>query len=114
MDEKRISGSLIGAALGDALGAETEFLNIDGILKQFPPSGPLEPPYPALVTDDTQMALAVGDALIAAERPYSSDNLGQHLCRTFIDWYNDPENNRAPGNTCLEACEELIAGKQWV
>lgn len=113
MDEKRISGSLIGAALGDALGAETEFLSIDAILKRFPPSGPLEPLYPALITDDTQMALAVGDALIAAERPYTPENLGEQLRRTFIDWYNDPENNRAPGKTCLEACEELIEGKTW-
>jgi ADP-ribosylglycohydrolase len=36
------------------------------------------------------------------------------LRRTFIDWYNDPENNRAPGNTCLSACEALIDGKPWV
>lgn len=114
MDEKHISGSLMGAALGDALGAEAEFLTVESILRKFPPSGPLEPPYPALVTDDTQMALAVGDALIAAERPYTPDNLSRHLRRTFIDWYNDPENNRAPGNTCLEACEELIGGKVWM
>jgi ADP-ribosylglycohydrolase len=113
MSEKRILGSLMGMALGDALGADTEFLNVDGILRKFPPSGPLEPPYPALVTDDTQMALAVGDALIAAERPFSPENLGEQFRRTFIDWYNDPENNRAPGNTCLEACEQLIEGKIW-
>ncbi len=113
MDEKRISGSLVGAALGDALGADTEFLSIEAILRKFPPSGPIEPPYPALITDDTQMALAVGDALIAAPRPYTPENLGEQLRRTFIDWYNDPENNRAPGNTCLQACEELIEGKKW-
>jgi ADP-ribosylglycohydrolase len=66
------------------------------------------------VTDDTQMALAVGDALIAAPRPYEPESLGEHLRRTFIDWYNDPENNRAPGNTCLNACEELVEGKPWM
>lgn len=115
MDLKHISGCLVGMALGDALGAETEFLNIEGIFQKFPPNGPQQPEgNPALVTDDTQMALAVGDALLAAPRPYAPQSLGKELIRTFIDWYNDPENNRAPGNTCLEACEALIEGKDWV
>jgi ADP-ribosylglycohydrolase len=113
MDATRISGSLFGMALGDALGADTEFLNVDGILKKFPPKGPQEPPYPALVTDDTQMALAVGEALMAAPRPFAPASLSEHFKRTFIDWYNDPENNRAPGNTCLSACENLIEGMLW-
>lgn len=25
----------------------------------------------------------------------------------FVDWYQSPENNRAPGRTCLVACEKL-------
>jgi ADP-ribosylglycohydrolase len=60
------------------------------------------------------MALAVGDALLTASRPYTLANLSEEFTRTFIDWYNDPENNRAPGNTCLTACEELIEGKLWI
>jgi ADP-ribosylglycohydrolase len=115
MDIKTTSGCLIGMALGDALGAETEFLNVAGILQRFPPRGPQQPKgNPARVTDDTQMALAVGDALLAAPRPYSSDTLSTELIRTFTAWYDDPENNRAPGNTCLTACEELLDGKTWV
>jgi ADP-ribosylglycohydrolase len=112
---KSISGSLIGMALGDALGAGTEFLNIKGILEQFPPNGPQQPEgNPARVTDDTQMALAVGDALLAAPRPYTAARLIPEFTRTFLDWYDDPENNRAPGNTCLTACEELQEGKSWL
>ena len=115
MDIQAISGCLMGMALGDALGAETEFLNVAGILQRFPPSGPQQPKgNPARVTDDTQMALAVGDALLAAPRPYSSDTLSTELIRTFTAWYDDPENNRAPGNTCLTACEQLLDGKTWV
>lgn len=115
MESKKISGALIGMALGDALGAETEFLNITGILQRFPPNGPQQPEgNPALITDDTQMALAVGDALIAAPRPYTADGLSKELIRTFTAWYDDPENNRAPGNTCLTACEELLDGKTWI
>lgn len=115
MDRNHISGCLVGMALGDALGAETEFLNVEGILNRFPPNGPQQPEgNPARVTDDTQMALAVGDALIAAPYPFTMESLSQEFVRTFTIWYDDPENNRAPGNTCLEACEELIAGLDWI
>src|SRR5512145_3359549 len=115
MDKNKILGCLLGLALGDALGAETEFLNLDGIYSRFPPNGPQSPEgNPARVTDDTQMALAVGEALLTAPRPYVAPALSNELVRTFIAWYNDPENNRAPGNTCLDAIEELIAGEHWI
>lgn len=115
MDIEHISGCLIGMALGDALGAETEFLNIDGILKKFPPNGPQAPEgNPALVTDDTQMAIAVGEAIIATPKPLEPNTLAQEFRRTFMAWYNDPENNRAPGNTCIVACEEMLKGKTWL
>jgi ADP-ribosylglycohydrolase len=110
----KIAGCLFGMALGDALGAETEFLTLEGILRQFPPNGPLEPPgNPARVTDDTQMALAVGDALLQAPRPYAPDTLAPLLTKTFSDWYDDPENNRAPGVTCLDSIENLMEGQRW-
>ncbi|MEO8612262.1 MAG: ADP-ribosylglycohydrolase family protein [Chloroflexota bacterium] len=115
MDIKTTSGCLIGMALGDALGADTEFLNVAEILQRYPPKGPQAlKGNPARVTDDTQMALAVGDALLAAPRPYSLDTLSAEFARTFMAWYDDPENNRAPGNTCLRACEELFEDKTWI
>jgi hypothetical protein len=55
---KRASGAVFGLALGDALGARTEFLSLEEIALQFPPAGPTTlVGNPALVTDDTQMAL---------------------------------------------------------
>lgn len=52
LDLTSISGCFIGMALGDALGAETEFLNMSGILQRFPPTGPQAPQgHPARVTD---------------------------------------------------------------
>jgi ADP-ribosylglycohydrolase len=61
MADNRIAGCLFGMALGDALGAETEFLTMDGISSRFSSHGPQAPTgNPARVTDDTQMALSHG------------------------------------------------------
>ena len=62
--EERAAGCLFGLAFGDALGAPTEFLPVAEILRRWPPAGPAG--EPARVTDDTQMALAVGEALAEA------------------------------------------------
>lgn len=106
--EKRASGCLFGLAFGDALGAETEFLSVERILSQFPPTGPQElRGNPARVTDDTQMTLAVGEALLAVTQPYTPSELEQALRKIFVAWSVSPENNRAPGMTCLSACERL-------
>jgi len=111
---KRASGCLFGMAFGDALGARTEFMSVDQILRKYPPNGPEQiEGNPALVTDDSQMALAVGEALLAAPRPYTASTLEQPLREAFVDWYESPENNRAPGMTCLTACGKLKLGMPW-
>lgn len=111
---RRASGCLFGLALGDALGAATEFLNVKEILRQFPPRGPQQPAgNPALVTDDTQMMLAVGEALLQADRPYTAATLETALRRGFVGWSNSPDNNRAPGMTCMRACANLERGLPW-
>jgi ADP-ribosylglycohydrolase len=111
---RRASGALFGLALGDALGAKTEFMNVAEILHRFPPRGPLEPAgNPALVTDDTQMTLAVGEALLKAALPYTAATLEEPLRRAFIAWNNSPDNNRAPGVTCMRACANLERGLLW-
>lgn len=114
MTAQRASGALFGMALGDALGRDTEFFNVSEILRQFPPNGPQAPRgAPALVTDDTQMGLAVGRALLEAKQPYTRATLHQPLRDEFLKWLNSPDNNRAPGNTCLEACYHLEEGLPW-
>ncbi|HEY6539355.1 MAG TPA: ADP-ribosylglycohydrolase family protein [Ktedonobacteraceae bacterium] len=111
---RRASGCLFGLAFGDALGAPTEFLRVDEILARFPPRGPEQPEGdPARVTDDTQMTLAVGEALVQASRPYTPDALERRLRQTFVAWLRNPENNRAPGMTCLRACKGLEKGLPW-
>jgi len=114
MNKHTMAGCLFGMALGDALGAVTEFRDIAAIRRDFPPDGPQEPAgNPARVTDDTQMALAVGEALIAAPVPYEPDSLGAHLRQAFVGWLHNPDNTRAPGRTCIAACRGLAQGLPW-
>jgi ADP-ribosylglycohydrolase len=112
MNLEKIQGVLYGAAYGDALAAPTEFLkSLDEIRKQFPPNGPITI-HEGRVTDDTQMMLAVGRALLGTpELNAQASEAG--LRREFVDWLHDPENTRAPGMTCLQACRNLEGGGRW-
>lgn len=109
----RASGSLFGLAYGDALGKPTEFLTVAEIQHRYGPTGPRElSGEPALVTDDTQMALAVAWAL--HEAPSLTPEAVEPLLRQrFLAWAVSPDNNRAPGMTCLRACAELTRGVRW-
>lgn len=110
---RRASGSLFGLAYGDALGRPTEFLTVTEIVRRYGPAGPRElTGDPVLVTDDTQMALAVAWALhdASGHAPAAVEPL---LRRRFVEWSVSPDNNRAPGMTCLRACAELDRGARW-
>ncbi len=112
MNLDRIEGVLFGAAYGDALAAPTEFMkSLDEIRRQFPPNGP-DRLHQGHVTDDTQMMLAVGRALLGTPELNAKASEAP-LRREFVDWLHDPENNRAPGMTCLQACRNLESGGRW-
>jgi ADP-ribosylglycohydrolase len=55
------------------------------------------------------MALEVARALRELPRP-TAEPLAAALTRNFISWAHSPENNRAPGMTCLRACANLEDG----
>lgn len=108
--EGKIAGVLFGAAYGDALAAPTEFIrSAQQIRQKFAPSGPTDI-HAGHVTDDTQMMLAVGRALLESG---DIPTLTAALRREFIAWLHDPDNNRAPGMTCLQACRALETGGAW-
>lgn len=111
------TGSLLGLALGDALGFPTEFNDVPAILAKCGPWREMELPGPvAYITDDTQMALAVARALRTAtgRGPLDAARFEPPLRAEFVAWYRSPENNRAPGNTCLRACDLLTAeDRRW-
>ncbi|MFD4574307.1 ADP-ribosylglycohydrolase family protein [Streptomyces sp. NPDC058417] len=107
--KRAATGSLLGLALGDALGFPTEFNDVPSILAKCGPWREMELPKRAFVSDDTQMTLAVARALRAAtdRGALAPEGLLPPLRAEFVQWYVSPENNRAPGRTCLTACERL-------
>lgn len=59
------AGSIFGLAYGDATGAHTEFMDLKKILKATRGRPQLlGVPRDGLVTDDTQMGMYVGEALL--------------------------------------------------
>ncbi|WP_306337498.1 ADP-ribosylglycohydrolase family protein [Streptomyces sp. KL118A] len=113
--KRAATGSLIGLALGDALGFPTEFNDVPSILAKCGPWREMALPAPAYITDDTQMTLALSRGLRTAmdRGPLGPKRLERPLREEFVAWYQSPENNRAPGNTCLKACYLLKTGKPW-
>lgn len=116
----RAAACLFGLAYGDAMGKPTEFLPYQEIETAFRPDGPRElpPGDPVLVTDDTQMTLCVAESLAAAlgDAPHARLTPAPFeaaLRRSFIAWAASPENNRAPGMTCLRAVGGLADGLPW-
>ncbi|MFF4506128.1 ADP-ribosylglycohydrolase family protein [Streptomyces sp. NPDC001401] len=109
VDKQAATGALTGLALGDALGFPTEFHDVPSILAMYGPWREMRLPTPAIVTDDTQMTLALGRGLRTAmdRGVLAPQRLERPLREEFVNWYQSPENNRAPGNTCLRACSLL-------
>ncbi|MCM2576560.1 ADP-ribosylglycohydrolase family protein [Streptomyces meridianus] len=113
--KRTATGTLIGLALGDALGFPTEFNDVPSILAKCGPWRGMELPRPAIVTDDTQMTLALARGLrTAMERGrLVPTRLVRPVRDEFVDWYHSPDNNRAPGRTCLVACRKLDGDLPW-
>ncbi|CCK31161.1 glycohydrolase [Streptomyces davaonensis JCM 4913] len=115
-NKRAATGSLIGLALGDAMGFPTEFNDVPSILAKFGPWREMDLPKKAIVSDDTQMTLAFGKGLRTAmdRGVLAPKRLERPVREEFVNWYQSPENNRAPGRTCLVACNLLkTEGRLW-
>lgn len=145
MNEKtqkdRIRGSLIGGAIGDALGYPVEFISsYADIQRRYGNKGITrldieqwwknedDSSGKALISDDTQMTLFTACGILNATEKGSA--LIPGICEAYIEWYytqvgkrkkrfnecwigNIPELNqrRAPGNTCITAISDIVAGR---
>jgi ADP-ribosylglycohydrolase len=116
--EQRLTGSMLGLAIGDALGHPTEFMaSVDAIRARYGPRGvtgfePAGRHRAGTFTDDTQMAICVARALSLGWTD-SMDARMALLAREFVAWANHPSNNRAPGGTCMTGCARLAKGVAW-
>lgn len=127
--EASIRGSIVGLAVGDALGYPAEFRKREQLLAKIGPEGITDfialddprfsrphfvggGPPPGTFTDDTQMSIAVAEALLDAGDA-DIDELMNAMARRFIAWARSEENNRAPGNACMAGCHNLAAGIPW-
>jgi len=110
------TGAMLGLAIGDALGKPTEFQEFGEIAAGCPDWRELPLPKKALVTDDTQMTLALARGLRAAlaDGPLVPLRLELPVREEFVEWWRSPANNRAPGMTCMKACWRLSkADRSW-
>lgn len=132
----QIRGCLMAGAAGDALGYPVEFMSREAILAHYGPAGitRLETrDGKALVSDDTQMTLFTANGILmgitrGAMRGVGGNPEG-YVQYAYLDWYYTqtgrkhdwfehgftwlrdlPElaHRRAPGNTCLSACDSLL------
>jgi ADP-ribosylglycohydrolase len=142
MDERsRVRGSLLGGALGDALGAPVEFETLAEIRERFGAGGirELAPAWgrAGSITDDTQMTLFTAEGLVMAARAGAlhvpAERL-RHLHRAYLRWLRSQDESsahpsfersregwllgvealharRAPGVTCLAGLRAPLMGR---
>lgn len=131
--QDKIRGSLVGGAVGDALGYEVEFMSFSEIRKRFGMNGitdyVLDRNGVAEFSDDTQMSLYTAEGLLVAEK--SDAPIIPTICNAYLAWYclqvgkkvkiaykselaqiNELNQNRAPGNTCLGALASIHNGEE--
>jgi ADP-ribosylglycohydrolase/protein-tyrosine phosphatase len=121
---RRVSGAVLGAAIGDALGHPTEFYSYEqlegkygsGGVKGFElwwegDDGKRFAPY----TDDTQMAEIVLQAIVDhGTTEVSFESAMEGMAAGFGHWHDSPQGgHRAPGTTCLAGAKRLAAGVPW-
>lgn len=135
----RIRGSLMAGAAGDALGYAVEFMSYKRIQDRYGREGITKFDLTngvALVSDDTQMTLFTANGILTGVTRGYMRGIGgapeKYVDDAYLDWYYtqtrkkkilpkddhctwlrdlpDLAHLRAPGTTCLSACESLLRG----
>ncbi|MGB1289312.1 MAG: ADP-ribosylglycohydrolase family protein, partial [Aggregatilineales bacterium] len=87
--------------------------DLKGIKSQYGEQGIQKPPDLALYTDDTQMTIALTEGLLDAGLSASLDEQMNAIGKRFVTWALSPENNRAPGRTCMNGSLAFGNGVSW-
>lgn len=112
----RIAGAVYGFAIGDAMGATTEFMTEAQIAKCYGKvtdiiGGGWLSLKPGSVTDDTEMMLCVCRALMQTQK--REDVFGysfMRACRNeFVKWFKG--NPKDVGGQCAKAIKTMMSGK---
>jgi len=110
---EKAKGLIFGLAIGDAMGAPVEFMTFEQIKGVYGEGGIKDLPDPAVYTDDTQMSIAIAEALIEAGHK-DIETLMNKVKEEFIKWCHAPDTpSRAPGRTCLTAVAKMEKGIHW-
>ena len=112
----KIAGAIYGFAIGDAMGATTEFMtaaqikSIYGKIENIVGGGWLRL-KPGEITDDTQMTICVMNALMNTLDMYDPTGYWfMHECRKeFINWFMSRPKD--VGNQCSKAILYMMSGK---
>jgi ADP-ribosylglycohydrolase len=114
----RFIGTLVGFAVGDALGMPAEFLSRDQIRRYYgKPITDFVKAHPGHAsdflplgsyTDDTQMMLATAECLIECRK---MDPARQ--ADALLGWYLNTVPHRAPMRANMRACKHLSTGRAW-
>jgi ADP-ribosylglycohydrolase len=114
----RFSGTVIGFAIGDALGMPAQFLTRDQIRRYYgAPISTFAPAHPghasdflpqASYTDDTQTMLATAECLIECGK---MDPARQ--ADALLSWYLNTIPHRTPARANMRACKHLSTGRAW-
>lgn len=137
--QDKIRGSLIGGAIGDALGYPVEFMHYGQIVSKYGKNGitrfELNDKGFAEISDDTQMTLFTANGLLfghsrGAMRGIMGDP-ASYIKDSYLEWLqtqtgdidytkwhynwirevNELHSRRAPGTTCLQSLTEIANNK---
>ena len=96
----RIRGSLVGGAIGDALGYAVEFLQEDQIFRKYGSEGITEYDLvngKALISDDTQMTLFTANGILVGDTRLSMRGIGgdpkAYVPNAYLDWLKTQESD---------------------
>lgn len=121
MYRKKFTGCLLGSAIGDALGMQTEGMESTDIKVKYNmvfdyapgrPGSHNEKLRPGQYTDDTEQTIILVRSIIAAGK-FDADEFSKRLLEHYEIITTRPELNRGWGTTSLTACKRLAEGERW-